>query len=140
MVRASSEFLQVLKDRPSGGIIASLDVESLFTSIPVDETIKFILDRVYRGDHGCTFNIPEESLKKLMQICTKEAPFIDHRGQMYHQCDGVAIGSPLDVVFANFYMGVVEECVFSQLSVPLSVAGTLMTPSSKSISKKTSKL
>ena len=115
-LESSYEFLQVLKDRPSGRIIASLDVESLFTL--VDETIQLILDIVYRGDHECKLSIHEESLKKHLQICTKEASFIDHRQQMYHQCDGVAVGSPLGFLFASFYMGVLEERVFSKLPVP----------------------
>ena len=135
-LESSSEFLQLLKDRPGGGKIASLDMESLFTVL-ADETIQLILDRVYRGDHGSTFNIPEESLKKILQICTKEVPFINHSGQMYHQCDGVAMGSPLGVLFTNFYMGVVEEHVYPNSLFPLSIAGTLMTPLFKSMPEKT---
>ena len=114
-----AEFLQALRDHPSQGIIASLDMESLFTNVglPVDETADLILNKVYRGNHGKT-NIPEEGLKKLLQICTKEAPFTDHRGHMHQQCDGVTMGSPLGVLFANFYMGVTEEGIFSTLTVP----------------------
>ena len=37
---------------------------------------------------------------------------------MYVQQDGVAMGSPLGVLFANFYMGVVEERVFSKIPRP----------------------
>ena len=36
-----------------------------------------------------------------------------HRGEMYTQIDGIAMGSPLGVLFADFYMGIVEERVFS---------------------------
>ena len=38
-----------------------------------------------------------------------EAPFTCPRGNMYRQIDGVAMGSPLGVLFANFYMGTIEE-------------------------------
>ncbi|XP_068229687.1 uncharacterized protein [Palaemon carinicauda] len=37
---------------------------------------------------------------------------------MYLQKDGVAMGSPLGVLFTNFYMGVVEERVFSRICRP----------------------
>ena len=46
------------------------------------------------------------------------APFITHRGEMCTQVDGVAMGSPLGVLFADFYMGVIEERVFSQHPKP----------------------
>ncbi|XP_068212601.1 uncharacterized protein [Palaemon carinicauda] len=37
---------------------------------------------------------------------------------MYIQKDGVAMGSPLGVLFANFHMGVVEERVFLRIGHP----------------------
>ena len=37
---------------------------------------------------------------------------------MYVQVDGVAMGSPLGVLFANFYMGTIEERVFSAMPHP----------------------
>ncbi|XP_064109656.1 uncharacterized protein LOC135217622 [Macrobrachium nipponense] len=89
--------------------MASLDVESLFTNVPVDETIGIILEKVYRNPDKQPPNISEESLKTLLDICTKRAPFTTHRGQMFRQKDGVAMGSPLGVLFANFYMADSEE-------------------------------
>ena len=37
---------------------------------------------------------------------------------MYTQIDGVAMGSPLGVLFADFYMGVMKERVFSNQPKP----------------------
>ena len=88
-------------------------VESLFINIPVDETIKLICDRVYRSTGTTPLNIPEAILSKLLEICTKEAPFYAPDGKMYVQVDGVAMGSLLGVLFANFYMGELEERIFS---------------------------
>ena len=62
-----------VKGSPKLGIIASLDVEGLFTNVPVDETIEMILEKIYKGDHNESLDIPKESLKKLFQICMKEA-------------------------------------------------------------------
>ena len=128
-----SEFLQVLKDRPSGGVIASLNMELMRLS-------NSFFDGVYRNNHNRKLNIPEECLKKLLQICIKEVPFIDHRGQMYRQCDVVAMGYPLGVLLDNFYIGVVEERVFSELPVPPSTADTSLIPLFKLMLKKTCKL
>ena len=57
-------------------------------------------------------DIPKASLKALLEICTKEAPFVTPNGLMYRQVDGVAMGSPLGVLFANFFMGRIERDVF----------------------------
>ncbi|XP_068224827.1 uncharacterized protein [Palaemon carinicauda] len=117
-VASSIDFLSKLKGSPNSGTIASLDVESLFTNVPVGETIDLILERVYRDPSTPTLNIPEEALHTLLEICTRKAPFTTHRGHTYIEKDDVAIGSPLGVVFANFYMGVVEEGVFSRIRLP----------------------
>ncbi|XP_064089209.1 uncharacterized protein LOC135203407 [Macrobrachium nipponense] len=117
-LNSSMEFLEEIRDYPGTGIIASLDVESLFINIPIDKTINIIMDRVYRDPLTAPFNIPKASLRTLLDICTKRAPFSTHRGQMFHPKDGVAMGSPLGVLFANFYMGAIEERVFTQSQHP----------------------
>ena len=117
-LKSSTEFLSRLRGAPPSGIIASLDVESLFTNVPVDETISLMMDRIYRNDDTPNLDIPEPSLRRLLEICTKESPFIDQRKQMWTQVDGIAMGSPLGVLFANFYMGVVEQRVFNRIPRP----------------------
>ncbi|XP_066950860.1 uncharacterized protein [Macrobrachium rosenbergii] len=47
-LKLSAEFLDALRSAPVGGCIASMDVEFLFTNVPVDETIEMIAYRVYR--------------------------------------------------------------------------------------------
>ena len=93
-------------------MLASLDVESLFTNVPVDETIQLLPNRIYRDEDTPTLDIPENSLQRLLQLCTMEAPFRDQRGDLYKQIDGVAMGSPLGVLFANAYIGFIEQRVF----------------------------
>ncbi|XP_076043863.1 uncharacterized protein LOC143026956 [Oratosquilla oratoria] len=109
-IASAPDFLEILRDSPSkeDAIIASLDVESLFTNVNVDRTIDFILKRVYHCDNTTPLNIPEKSLKSLLEICTKEALFTSPNGRMYKQIDGVAMGSHLGVLFANFFMGTIE--------------------------------
>ena len=117
-VKSSSEFLLLLRDSPSTGTIASLDVESLFTNVPVEETINMMCDKVYRDETTPSLPIPEDCLRRLLKLCTMSALFITHKGEMYTQIDGVAMGSPLGVLFADFYMGVIEERVFSNQPKP----------------------
>ena len=113
-----TDFLDLLKGSDAGGTIASLDVESLFTNVPVDRTIQFIMEEVYPEDAAPKIDIPKTHLKSLLELCTKEAPFVSPAGRMYKQVDGVAMGSPLGVLFANFFMGRVERDTFSSLQKP----------------------
>ena len=117
-VKSSAEFLHLIKDSPATGTISSLDVESLFTNVPVPETINLICDRVYRHQGSPPLQIPEDALRRLLELCTMSAPFTTHRGHLYTQVDGVAMGSPLGVFFADFYMGIVEERVFQDIPTP----------------------
>ncbi|XP_064116554.1 uncharacterized protein LOC135222395 [Macrobrachium nipponense] len=75
---SSVEFLEEICDSPGTGFIASLNVESLFTNVPINETIDIIMDCVYREPLTATLNIPEASLGTVMDICTKRAPFSTH--------------------------------------------------------------
>ena len=117
-LQSSTDFLDLLKNNNATGKIASLDVESLFTNVPVDRTINYILDRVYHNGSTPTLDIPEPVLRELLECCTKEAPFTCPRGKKYCQIDGVAMGSPLGVLLANFFMGCVEEEVFANINKP----------------------
>ncbi|XP_076056327.1 uncharacterized protein LOC143034276 [Oratosquilla oratoria] len=116
-VSSATDFIDLLRTAPPCHDIASLDAESLFTNVPVDETINIILDRVYRSDLPA-LNIPEYILKAMLETCTKEAPFLSHRGELFKQVDGVAMGSPLGVLFANMYMAQVEKKVFNHHPPP----------------------
>ncbi|XP_068229581.1 uncharacterized protein [Palaemon carinicauda] len=82
-VVSSAEFLERIKDVCGEGVIASMNVESLFTNVPVDETIDLIADRVYRDETAPELNIPEQVLRTLLAICPKRAPFTTHRGHIY---------------------------------------------------------
>lgn len=115
-ITLAKDFLEILRDTPKedNDVIALLDVESLFTNVPVDKTIDFILKRVYRCEDSPTLAIPEEKLGTLPKLCKKVAPFICLKGKIYRQIDGVAMGSPLSVLFANFNMGTIKAKVLKK--------------------------
>ena len=58
--------------------------------------------------------VEEEILKNLLQLCTKETPFKTPEGALYKHIEEVALGSPLGLTFANFYMGYLENTIFEQ--------------------------
>ena len=44
MLSSTDDFLAILRDTNPEGLIFSLDVESLFTNVPVTDTINIICD------------------------------------------------------------------------------------------------
>ena len=109
MLKSSSEFIDLLEDKPTEGNLYSLDVESLFTNVPVLRTVNIICDRVYSHPTLAPPPISREVLKKLLLLCTTDVPFYDIDGNMWIQIDGVTMGSPLGPTFANFFMSEVEH-------------------------------
>jgi hypothetical protein len=97
--------------------LASLDVESLFTNVPVRETVQIILENVY-GHHILQApDIPRLVMEELLLICTTKCPFRDADGQLFVQCDGVSMGSPLGPTFASFYMCNLENNALRSLQM-----------------------
>ncbi|XP_076037182.1 uncharacterized protein LOC143022718 [Oratosquilla oratoria] len=112
--KSNGEFLDIIETTRPSGIIASMDVESLFTNAPLDETINFICNGLYHSGET-QFSISEDVLCRLLQACTKEITFYGPDKNMWIvQTVGVAMGSPLGVMFANFRMGSIEERIFTQ--------------------------
>jgi hypothetical protein len=111
MVESTHEFINIIKSVNNAPMIASLDVESLFTNIPVIETIEIILENVYNNKVLSPPLIPKNVMRELLKTCTTENPFQDLNGDTFIQIDGVSMGSPLGPLFANFYMSNLENKV-----------------------------
>ena len=79
---------------------------SLFTNVPLDETIDIALDKLYSLSDPP--RLPRSVLQKLLEFATKKSHFL-FDGQYYDQIDGVAMGSPLGPVLANIFMCRFEE-------------------------------
>ena len=93
--------------------MASLDVESLFTNIPLDETIDIVTNKVF-GRKRKVNGISKRDFKRLLEISTKGTVFF-FNGHYYKQRDGVAMGSPLGPALANAFLSHhetiwLEEC------------------------------
>ena len=111
-VQSTYEFITMLQDQRSDGKLASMDVESLFTNVPVLRTIDIILENVYHHPTIPPPDFPKNTLKELLIICTTKTPFRNVNGDLYVQCEGVSMGSPLGPTFADFYMCNLENEVF----------------------------
>ena len=85
----------------------SFDVKSLFTNVPLDKTIDYILKKVY-DEKKIQTNIPKTVLKELLYLCTKQLHFT-FNNSIYIQCDSVAMDSLLGPLLANIFMSSLEE-------------------------------
>ena len=82
-------------------------MKSLFANVPLDYTINIILRRIY-DDNELYTNISKKEMKEILLLCTKTAHFT-FNNEIYQQCDGIAIGSPLGPVIAGIFMVELEK-------------------------------
>lgn len=65
-VSSTKAFIDIIRTNDPTNTMASLDVENLFTNVPVSKTIDIILDYVYRNPEIPPPNILEKHLKELL--------------------------------------------------------------------------
>ena len=94
--------------------MCSFDVSSLFTNVPLDETIKICSEALY-DDSDLQPLIPKDVFVKLMNSATSAVEF-SFTNTMYKQTEGVTMGSPLGPALANIFY--YEEKLFSQTQKP----------------------
>ena len=92
----------IKKVRCSNYFMVSFDVESLFTNVPLSETIDIAVNLIFQNFPE--IKITDDELRQLFIYATKETHFL-FDSNMYDQIDGVAMGSPLGPALANLFMG-----------------------------------
>ena len=103
-IENSSKFVDELlaNDLPQNFVMASFDVESLFTNVPLKETTDIIVNKLMNGDYN-THGLDKIRLKKLLEIATSESIFT-FDDQLFSQIDGVCMGSCLGPTYANAFL------------------------------------
>ena len=91
-------------------ILVSFDVSSLFTNVPVGEAV-FIIHERFRENktlHGEQDLSSPKWIADLLEMCIQSTYFSFGRN-FYEQKEGLAMGSSVSAVVANFYMECFEE-------------------------------
>ena len=93
-IKDTKYFIEKIKKEhiPNDHLLVSFDVKSLFTNVPLDQTIEIILNRVYKKNEIST-DMTKSEMKELLNLCTKSVHFA-FDDNIYVQNDGVAMGSP----------------------------------------------
>ena len=103
----SFSFATEVRDQNPDLYMASYDVDSLFTNIPLDETIEICIKKLY-GRKRKFKGFSRSEFRQLLQFAVKDS-LILFNGKYYIQTDGVAMGSPLGPHLANVFLSHWEE-------------------------------
>ena len=110
--RDFTEFIRTQTVQPDEEIV-SLDVVSLFTSIPVDLALEVIDHRLESNPSWQeNTNLTKDQVVELTRYVLKNS-YLSYEGTMYHQTFGCAMGSPVSAVIAELVMGYVEAKALS---------------------------
>ena len=107
-IRSNGEYLELLKtfNHVNSDYVVSFDVVSLFTNIPLGETITMVSNVIYSETAVVKPPMPKASFISLLKCAT--GGMFSHRGKIYKQHDGVTMGNPLAPTLANFFLGYME--------------------------------
>ena len=75
--------------------MASFDIKSLFTNIPLTETLNLCVENLYRNKTHVD-NLTKSLFYNFLKITMFQSFFLFDR-KFYEHCDGVAMASPLDL-------------------------------------------
>ena len=101
-IKDSFSFSEELLTFDSNLVMASFDIESLFTNIPLKETIDLCAD-ILSSNMTNIDGITKDYFHELLSICMSES-LVLFDGEFYKQIDGVAMGSPLGPTLANIFL------------------------------------
>lgn len=114
-VYSSNSFVsQQQSISPSNSIMCSLDIQSFFT-IPFQLTVDLVVKHIFQ--HNTHFyNLEKNTLSIFLSLATSDAYFIFNNA-MCQQKDGIAMGSPLGPILADFFIFHSESSYLSSSSV-----------------------
>ena len=102
-VKDSFSFCEEMQQVSSkDNFLVSYDVCTLFTSIPLQETIQIAVELFFQNNPQ--LKVTKHELKQLFNFATSGTHFI-FNSSFYDQVDGVSMGSPLGPALANLFMG-----------------------------------
>ena len=122
-LKNSAEMVKELQDcrLDETDVLVSYDVTALFTSVPVDQSLDVIYDRLCADPSlSDRTNMTAAQVRDLLAICLKTTYFL-YDGTIYMQVEGAAMGSPVSPIVANLFMEWFEETALASFryEIPL---------------------
>ena len=100
-LKDSFEFAKDIINEKSNYFMASLAVNSLFTNVPFDETIKNCIDELFKSEMTVS-GLNKKEMFEMLSLTLKES-IILFDNKYYSQSDGVIMGSPVGPTSAIFF-------------------------------------
>ena len=87
--------------------MVSFDITSLYTNIPVAETINIICDKIFTNDN-LFHNFTRDDFTKILNVILSDTYFL-FNNELYKQLDGIPMGNPAAPTLANIFLCNLEE-------------------------------
>ena len=81
--------------------MVSFDIESLYTNIPLKETIEICINKIF-NNVNIFLGFDKKQFKSLLEVITNNT-FFTFNNKLYQQIDGIAMGSPIAPTLANIF-------------------------------------
>ena len=94
---------EILKVRNDNYVMASFDVKSLFTNIPVVETSNIILEKLFPTSESVYEGFNKKQFSKMINNCTENNLFL-FNNDAYIQLDGCPMGGCISPTLANIFL------------------------------------
>ena len=109
MINSTADFVSEINSYPLQGneFLVSYDVSSLFTNVPLQETINLVLEYVYSEHSLAKPPFSKKVFKSMLLLCSQS--YFMYKDHLYQQIDGVGMGSPLAPSLANMFLANLEN-------------------------------
>ena len=119
-VRNTKDFIHSIEgiQLSADECMMSFDVESLFTSVPVEPSIQ-IIKKLLEEDKSLHLRtkMTVKQISCLLDFCLKTTYFI-FQGKFFEQVKGAAMGSPISPIVASLFMEDLEVKALSTAPIP----------------------
>ena len=106
-LKDSFEFNKVICEQNSNLYMASLDVDSFFTNVLLDETIAICTQGLFESE-STVYVLNEKEFTEMLSLTTKESIILFHK-EFYSQIDTVAMGSLLGQYWPMYFYAITKR-------------------------------
>ena len=117
MLKDMFEFSHDILNQNPNLFMASLDVDSLFTNIPLDETFNIIIEILF-SENETVHNLNKDQFKCLLTLATKESYFLflwEIIPTSWRCCYGLSPGSNTSKYFSLLLWGYLAMWLFIRM-------------------------
>ena len=97
--------------------LASLDIQDLYTNIPVTKAIDIALERLIESKKLDTLPFTKTDVKNLLNVCLKNSYF-QFNDKFYKQKTGLPMGNTLSPILADIYMDDYQKQHLQKVNTP----------------------